>query len=113
MTTYSQAQTESLNQQRQLLFSYSGLSTEMEFELKLNFIIDKLLEDKQFKKINKNELRRTLLEDALHVENQEPIFLNNERAYQKTLEDLSVRLKNNPESFLTALTEYQNTFGWP
>lgn len=111
MTTYSQAQIEVLNQQRQLLFIYSGLSTEMEFELKLNSVIDNLSKDQQFNTIDKNELRRTLLEDGLQIENQEPIFLNDEIAYQTMLADLSFRLKNNPETFLMALTDYKNTFG--
>ncbi len=111
MPTYTKVQTEIINQQRELLFAYSGLSTEAEFSLKLNAIIDKLLNDEHFKKSNPSKLREVLLKEEAHVENQEPIVLQNEITYQKALADLSFRLKNNPTSFLNALTDYKNIFG--
>ncbi|MCL9685364.1 hypothetical protein [Legionella maioricensis] len=109
---HTKIQAEIINQQRKLLCVYSGLSTEAEFSLKLNSIIEKLLlNDEHFKESNPSTLREELLTGSLYSENQEPIFLQNEITYQKVLADLSFRLKNNPESFLKALTDYKNTFG--
>ncbi|MCL9685842.1 hypothetical protein [Legionella maioricensis] len=72
MLTYTKVQTEIINQQRELLFAYSGLSTEAEFSLKLSTIIDKLLNDEHFKKSNPSKLREVLLKEGIMLKIKNP-----------------------------------------
>lgn len=111
MPKYSETQTELLNQQRKLLYVYSGLSTEAEFGLKLNSIIDKLKENKHFEKFQPDTLKKIIMEENFYIDNDGPILLKDERIFQNALADLASRLKISSESFLIAFRDYKTTFG--